>query len=147
MPKGAGCGRYPVVAVSGSQHHRHAHNPKVAGSNPAPATKKTWSEALSGQVLSRGTATHCNPLQPKVGGEAVERVSTSTAALTDMTRQRPLVSVVPGGCLEALEAFGHRTRRSASAFAFVFRETSTGWPSLDAFRRGRAGRHGAPSTR
>jgi hypothetical protein len=39
MPKGAGCGRYPVVAVSGSQHHRHAHNPKVAGSNPAPATK------------------------------------------------------------------------------------------------------------
>src|SRR4051812_2209932 len=28
---------------------RRAHNPKVVGSNPTPATEKPWSEATSGQ--------------------------------------------------------------------------------------------------
>ena len=51
--KCAGYGYWPVLAVNVGLRRRHAHNPKVAGSNPAPATKKTRSEAISDLVFSR----------------------------------------------------------------------------------------------
>ena len=57
----------PLVTVQDAASHTLAHNPKVAGSNPAPATKKTRSEAISDLVLSRPcnrSATRCNPASP-----------------------------------------------------------------------------------
>ena len=37
-----------------------AHNPKGAGSNPAPRHSEALVRSTSDQVLSRATATHCN---------------------------------------------------------------------------------------
>ena len=74
---------------------RRAHNPKVAGSNPAPATKKDQVRGPFWPGLVASVQPRCNPLQPNVEREAAERASTSTIALTVMTRQRPWVAVVP----------------------------------------------------
>ena len=70
-----------------------SHNPKVAGSNPAPATKRpgqrpslTWS--------CRVRATSCNP---EVGDGAAEWPPIGSASLTVMTRQGPPMTVMPTG--------------------------------------------------
>jgi hypothetical protein len=55
----------------------------------------------------------CNPLQPIVGGQAVERPPTCTTALAVMRRQCPLLSVMPADGPWAPGAFERRTRRSS----------------------------------
>ena len=49
-----------------------AHNPKVAGSNPAPATKKAQVRHHVGPGLVASVQPRCNPLQPNAGGDAVQ---------------------------------------------------------------------------
>jgi len=52
----AGQGDRPVVTVIAGQGCRLAHNPKVAGSNPAPATKKALVSHYGGPGLRRSPA-------------------------------------------------------------------------------------------
>src|SRR5262249_575649 len=42
---------------------RRAHNPEVAGSNPAPATRKTRDSTVSGLLLSRAPTPRSPPPQ------------------------------------------------------------------------------------
>ena len=65
------------------------HNPKVAGSNPVPATTKTWSEAISAQVLSRGTATDCNPTSVDHRHGVIVEVRANDATWAAIVRSSP----------------------------------------------------------
>jgi hypothetical protein len=92
----AGCTRPPVtqrklVAGWSSLVARWAHNPKVAGSNPAPATKEIQPNPLETEGFVFLEQNQSNRIQPQITGQMVSprRISQDFSARSNERNPRP----------------------------------------------------------
>ena len=113
LQKQSPLGTMPFGRVMGSAKN-WAHNPKVAGSNPAPATK---CKSRSGPVSDREPALSVGRIGPVVN-DLSTLVPTSTAAqIVNMRRRAPCSSRITPGPIDVCETrrshVGSQTRRGS----------------------------------